>query len=764
MCEATAANSNATPRMDAAGSTAGASTATLLEDYDAANVRPWPHQLDAIRAIQKTKSQRCLVQHAAGSGKSLTIAGLAASLADDGFRVVVICDRRQLDAQIYATVRRVCQRRHSVGRAASVADLATATETVLCTTLQKVSRASQAQRSTRKTAVLVDECHRSYADEQVWRRLDEALGPQLVVGFTATPEDRELATLGNPLHCFPLSAAIRHGFVLDVLRDFRAPRLPVTVLDAVSKRPVDDARLRRLALETAQVVQAKAAHACNEIRAVQRTWPRARAMVICRSRRAVATWTRSLRRLELRTYGAFSGSLSDGLDESKLNPLLALDEAEVVVVCGKLEAGYDDPLLACLVVDRHVGSPARLVQIYSRVNRASPNKPFPRVVDFANGADFVAFAFRRFWRERKLDERDRSRLGAAAFRALSYIDAAGAANLDASNAASRVATVLGADAAAALGADAATVAASKDEACPEFPAAYARQITAAIGDEAREDDADAATTFAAAKVSVAVGAVVGGNVSSLAVEAVASLPTHAGAGPSLRPGESLADLTRRAARGHLASVLASVTSALSEAPDAASRLAALRRLDRLAVSDAEAIASSGVGRAAAALKKSPDPDVAALARRVVSEAKKRVAAALPPDATPKLVALGLPQDIAAAVAAAARNKPAAEVRALIADLKRNDALRGRVATGALSPSALLELGADDRCREDRKRKAPPPVVEEEILAEGYVCETCGSTRVTCATESRPTTSYGTSEFRQILFLDCLDCGRSWQED
>ena len=126
--------------MDAAGSTADTSAA-LLEDYDAANVRPWPHQLDAIRAVQQTKNKRCLVQHAAGSGKSLTIAGLAASLADDGFRVVVICDRRQLDAQIYATVRRVCQRRHGVGRAASVADLASSTETVLCTTLQKVSRA-----------------------------------------------------------------------------------------------------------------------------------------------------------------------------------------------------------------------------------------------------------------------------------------------------------------------------------------------------------------------------------------------------------------------------------------------------------------------------------------------------------------------------------------------------------------------------------------------------------------------------------------------
>ena len=159
------------------GSTAGASAA-LLEDLAAANITPWPHQLDAISKIVTTKTKRCLVQHAAGSGKSLTIAGLASSLADDGFRVVVICDRRQLDAQIYATVRRVCQRRHSVGRAASVADLATATETVLCTTLQKVSRASQQTRHG-KTAVLVDECHRSYADEQVWRRLDEALGAPL---------------------------------------------------------------------------------------------------------------------------------------------------------------------------------------------------------------------------------------------------------------------------------------------------------------------------------------------------------------------------------------------------------------------------------------------------------------------------------------------------------------------------------------------------------------------------------------------------------
>ena len=490
------------------------------------------------------------------------------------------------------------------------------------------------------------------------------------------------------------------------------------MLDAVSKRPVDDARLRRLALETAQVVQAKAAHAALEIRAVQRTWPRARAMVICRSRRAVATWTRSLRRLELRTYGAFSGSLSDGLDESKLNPLLALNEAEVVVVCGKLEAGYDDLLLACLIVDRHVSSPARLVQIYSRVNRASPNKPFPRVVDFANGADFVAFAFRRFWRERKLDERDRSRLGAAAFRALSYIDAAGAANLGRLKRRVTRRHGAGRDAAASLLGGCRDRRGVEGRGLPRVPSAYARQITAAIGDEAREDDADAATTFAAAKVSVAVG-VVGGGGSSLAVEAVASLPTHGGAGPSLRPGESLADLTRRAARGHLASVLASVTSALADAPDAASRLAALRRLDRLAVTTPRRSQASGRRARGRALKSLRIAAVAALARRVVSEAKARVAAALPPDATPKPVALGLPQDIAAAVAppppeTSPRRRSARSLPISNATMRCDTASR----RARSRRRRLVELGADEPCREDRKRKAPPPIVEEEILAEG----------------------------------------------
>ena len=45
--------------MDAAGASSTAETsAALLEDLAAASITPWPHQLDAIRAVQQTKNKR----------------------------------------------------------------------------------------------------------------------------------------------------------------------------------------------------------------------------------------------------------------------------------------------------------------------------------------------------------------------------------------------------------------------------------------------------------------------------------------------------------------------------------------------------------------------------------------------------------------------------------------------------------------------------------------------------------------------------------
>ena len=83
----------------------------------------------------------------------------------------------------------------------------------------------------------------------------------------------------------------------------------------------------------------------------------AKGMLAVPSRAHVVQYCRRLRRLlrhtDLRVYGAFSGTVAEGggghTTESGLNSG-ALADAQLVVVCNKLETGYDDPSLqvSCL--------------------------------------------------------------------------------------------------------------------------------------------------------------------------------------------------------------------------------------------------------------------------------------------------------------------------------------------------------------------------------------------------------------------------------
>lgn len=82
---------------------------------------------------------------------------------------------------------------------------------------------------------------------------------------------------------------------------------------------------------------------------------------------------------EFRVFGAFSGDVTasphgvsrDGCvwTEASLNRRDAdLDSAELLVVCNKLETGFDEPRLALMYIDRHLTG-ARCVQVLSRANR-----------------------------------------------------------------------------------------------------------------------------------------------------------------------------------------------------------------------------------------------------------------------------------------------------------------------------------------------------------------------------------------------------------
>ena len=304
--------------------------------------------------------------------------------------------------------------------------------------------------------------------------------------------------------------------------------------------------------------------------------------------------------------------------------------------------------------------------------------------------------------------------------------------------------------------------------CPELPAAYAARLAAAA--PPRADDADAGPPLDDGKVAINIGTVVDANSVRLRVDGPGpALPTIIA---RLNVADAPLDAVARvAARPYLVTILADIAARLRSDDDASARLAALRRLDRLAVGDARAIASSGVGRAAADVRKGTDAVAAALAKRVVSGMKRRVAAApptpAPTDAATRLEAV-LPRGVAIGVAEAirARGGGPSLLRGLLADLRRNSALRQRVASGSLTPEALVALDADARQTDDARRKrarVEAPAALEDEVAEGYACESCGTKRVSVASVALPMTSYGTSEVRDVLFLRCLDCGHSWRD-
>ncbi|MEJ7845993.1 MAG: DEAD/DEAH box helicase family protein [Acidimicrobiales bacterium] len=248
------------------------------------------HQWDAVRALEAAARAEgpghdYLVQHSAGSGKSNTIAWLAhrlASLHDEGDakvfdKVVVITDRRVLDAQLQRTIYQF-EHAHGVVQkidvdSAQLAEALTgASARIVITTLQKfpfVLRHTEDAPSGR-FAVIVDEAHSSQTGETakdlklvlgggptdeahqltaaeeadagvlaepldpVGDALARAAGARMrqrnlsFFAFTATPKGRTLELFGRrgpggrhePFHLYSMRQAIEEGFILDVLAGY----------------------------------------------------------------------------------------------------------------------------------------------------------------------------------------------------------------------------------------------------------------------------------------------------------------------------------------------------------------------------------------------------------------------------------------------------------------------------------------------------------------------------------------------------------------
>ena len=244
------------------------------------------HQLDVVRKLitdvrENGSGKNYLIQHSAGSGKSNSIAWTAyrlASLHDANNEpvftsVVIVTDRRNLDAQLQETVTGFD---HTLGSVCAIdekktskdlRDALNAGKRIIVTTLQKFPVIYEEVDDTKgkRFAVIVDEAHSSQtgesamklkvaladtsdalkeyaeiegkAEEELLDANDRLVKEMISHGkhqnlsffaFTATPKGQTLEIFGteypdgsfHPFHIYSMRQAIEEGFILDVLQNY----------------------------------------------------------------------------------------------------------------------------------------------------------------------------------------------------------------------------------------------------------------------------------------------------------------------------------------------------------------------------------------------------------------------------------------------------------------------------------------------------------------------------------------------------------------
>eukprot|EP00644_Phytophthora_capsici_P015487 jgi/Phyca11/547435/estExt2_Genewise1Plus.C_PHYCAscaffold_240491 len=426
---------------------------------------PWPHQLAAVenvitaiqsRAIENTETERFLLQHSTGAGKTLTIAALTHQLLYVKDRhslqfhtVVVMLDRVKLNEQVGDAVERYLRRNgvHEVFRAESIEHLAklldqNEEQRVIITTTHKMGllvrddvllarllhRSSNTKRkdedSTKdpfqRVAIITDEAHRSHtsstreAIEKVMKAGEGSHAQLTFIGFTATPNTDALELFGSqmeddfkhPFHCYPIAEATADDRIMNILDDYTCVRcdvetsvFPQHVQDLLRTNRGARRRIIDHASDDVAVLKAKALIMMTDFQGMKREHPKVKAMIVVRSRQDVVRYYKLItafvtnKKLRWNCYAAFKQTLNDRS--------VTLAISDVVIVCDKLDTGYNEPLLACMYVDRYLRANAHTVQLLSRLNRRHKQKPSVRVVDFANHPAQIRRSFADFWRKAK---------------------------------------------------------------------------------------------------------------------------------------------------------------------------------------------------------------------------------------------------------------------------------------------------------------------------------------------------------------------------
>lgn len=388
-----------------------------------------------------------VIWHTQGSGKSLTMLMLAASLIGDMHfsnpTVVVVTDRNDLDGQLFATfadgqalLRQPPEQAESRARLAAM--LNRASGGVIFTTIQKFEHRLEPISERFNIIVLADEAHRSqynfYEGGARWMR--EALPNATFVGFTGTPLERDdrntPAVFGAYVDTYDVRQAVDDHATVPIYYEMRLIKLlpdeegieaAQLFIEGVAKAddegrstPADiDVPLRELvgAKPRLQVL----AREIIENFERRREAIEGKGLIVCMSREICIDLYEEIVALRPAWHAedddagfvkvVISGSASEGQRFAQHARTKARREKiasrfvdpdsdlRLVIVCDMWLTGFDCPPMHTMYLDKPLAG-HNLMQAIARVNRVFGEKPGGIIVDYLGIADELRSAVQTY--------------------------------------------------------------------------------------------------------------------------------------------------------------------------------------------------------------------------------------------------------------------------------------------------------------------------------------------------------------------------------
>lgn len=398
-------------------------------------------QFFAVREIMKTIAESDehgnrrsgVIWHTQGSGKSLTMVMLAKyilmELKDCHPRVVIVTDRKELDAQIAATFAhtRLTPARATSGR--HLVELVnSARADVITSIINKFNTVERQEikNPSRDIFVLVDESHRSNYGLMA-TRMRSVFPNACYIGFTGTPlmksEKNTMARFGSLIHKYTIRDGVEDGAIVPLFYEgrFVEQKVDEENIDlwfkqttrrlteaqredlrrkwsSIRRLTSTDARIKRIALDISEhFIEGykdtgfKAMLATNYKRdairylecfeqfgdlncAVVISPPDMREGVDDVDEGAddlvVSFWNKMMQQ-----YGD-----ADRYEEAIKNRFCD-GEIDILIVCSKLLTGFDAPLCQVLYIDKELKEHG-LLQAIARTNRLHEGKDYGLIVDY----------------------------------------------------------------------------------------------------------------------------------------------------------------------------------------------------------------------------------------------------------------------------------------------------------------------------------------------------------------------------------------------